>query len=96
MGDFYTEKQIEEYLQNESRVLILPDGTKRSVTVNRLTWELLESLIGLELFKNEEELIQRVFDWYKEDGRYDFTEYFWNYIAYCYSMVKNPATGQRP
>lgn len=97
MGEFYTEKQIEAYLVNESRVLILPDGRKESVTVSRLTWEQLEGLIRLELFKGEEDVIRHVFDWYNEDGRkYDFTEYFWNYVAYCFSMVKNPATGNNP
>lgn len=44
---FYTEKQTETWLQNETRHVKLPDGTVRAVTAFRLTWSKADSLVVL-------------------------------------------------
>ena len=88
MSKFYTEKEIEKYLEYESRLLVLPDGQKESVTVNHLTWLQFDILHNIQACSHEE-LVTRAYDWFKEDGRYDFATYFWNMVAFMFSHTKS-------
>lgn len=38
MGFFITEKQTEEWLQEEVRDMLMPDGTRKPVRAFRITW----------------------------------------------------------
>lgn len=93
MSKFYTEKETEDYLENETRVLTLPDGSKESVTTMHLTWVQFDSMQDTNAFTNEE-LIQWTYDWYQREQRYDFTTYFWNLVAFAFSEVKKKRYGQ--
>jgi hypothetical protein len=45
MGVFWTERNVENWLEPESRVLLLPDGTTHAVTGRKLMWELHDELL---------------------------------------------------
>lgn len=44
---FWTEKQIEEWLESETRLITLPDGSTRPLTDFRMTWVLYDDLIQI-------------------------------------------------
>ena len=88
MREFYTEKETEAFLQDETRILILPDGRKESVTTMSLTWQLFDRLEATKAY-TKQELIKWAYDWYRQEGRYDFTTYFWNLVAFTYDKMKD-------
>jgi hypothetical protein len=47
---FYTEKQVEAWLETETRELPMPDGSTRPHTTFRLVWETVDSLVLLSGF----------------------------------------------
>lgn len=47
MGTFWTEKEIEEWVTSETRILILPDGIKRPFTGYKLMWSIHDDLVWL-------------------------------------------------
>ncbi len=65
---FYTEKQIEDWLESETREVTLPNGTTRAVSVIRLAWSKADSLVSLDGYTMrelagyaaEEEALQRI------------------------------------
>lgn len=93
MSGFFTEKETEEFLQNESRILILPDGREESVTVFRLTWEAFDLMQDTHAFTNQE-LIDWTYDWYMRERKYNFATYFDNLVAFAFSHVKKQRYGQ--
>jgi len=44
---FLTEKQIEDYLKIESRILFMPEGGHEIVRANRLCWDIYDTIIEL-------------------------------------------------
>ncbi|MES9861134.1 MAG: hypothetical protein ABW157_13560 [Candidatus Thiodiazotropha sp. LLP2] len=87
MGKFYTEKETEAYLQDETRILTLPNGRKESVTTMHMTWRAFDRLDETKACSCQE-LIKRAYDWYKRDGKHDFTTYFWNLVSFIHSEMK--------
>lgn len=51
---FYTEKQIEAWLDRETRELVLADGSRRHVTAMNLAWSKADSLRSLDGYTLEE------------------------------------------
>lgn len=93
MSGFFTEKETEAFLQNESRILILPDGRKESVTTFRLIWESFDLMQDTRAFTNQE-LIGWSYNWYMREQKYDFATYFENLVAFAFSHVKKQRYGQ--
>ena len=92
MSKFFTEKETEEFLLDETRILTLPDGSKESVTTFRLTWEAFDLMESTHAFTNQE-IIEWTYDWYMRDRKYDFTTYFYNFVAFAFSDVKKKRYG---
>lgn len=42
---FHTEKQIEDWLESQTRDLVMPDGTTRPHTAFKLVWHTMDSLV---------------------------------------------------
>ena len=87
MSKFYTEKETEEFLENETRVLTLPDGNREVVTTLKMTWDAFDCMHHTKSCSNEQ-IIQWTYEWYKRDQKYDFTTYFWNMVAFIFQKVK--------
>lgn len=53
-GLMSTEKQTERWLEMQTREVATPNGTRRSVRMFRLSWEIYESLLTLNRYTPEE------------------------------------------
>jgi len=52
--EFLTEKQIETYLEMETRSLAMPEGGHQIVRANNLCWSIYDGIINLKDYTSEE------------------------------------------
>lgn len=92
MKTFWTDKEIENFLTQETRTVQLPEGRRRTVNCFHLTWRQLDGLLHYNIFSEE---------WYadhaekiaQESRRFDFAQCFAWVIAYSFSDMKLLAYG---
>ena len=92
MSKFFTEKETEDFLEEETRKLMLPDGSEESVTTFNVVWGAFDSMEETNAFTNKQ-IINWTFDWYMKDQKYDFTTYFRNFVGFAFEHVKKQRYG---
>ncbi len=88
MGSFLREKEIEDYLVEEVRVLTLPNGEERVVRDLKMMWLDLEMLISHNAF-TEDQFIEMAYDWSLREPKYEFTECFSSTVSYAAKQFKS-------
>jgi len=85
MRTFWTEREIESYLERETRSIRLPDGTTTSLTCFNLTWRNLDGLLDYGIF-TEEEISDNALKIAKETGK-SFQECFSWAVGYAFEEM---------
>ena len=86
MTFFITEKETEDYLSEETRMIPMPDGTQRAFTGFKLMWRSLEYLILTTDFTSKELVELAVLD--AEEMGYTFEDSFPNMLAYVHREAR--------
>lgn len=85
MKHFMTEKQIETYLETETRMLPLPEGGEQVMTGSKLMWEAVDFIIDTYSY-NMDELITFTRRTMCEKN-YDFSDAFQSVVSYIYQSI---------
>jgi len=86
MAFFITEKETEDYLSEETRLIPMPDGTQRAFTGFKLMWRSLDYLISTTDFTSKE--LVELADVNAEEMGYSFEASFPNMLAYIHREVR--------
>ena len=86
MSFFITEAETEKWLERETRVLTMPDGSKRSFTDMRLMWRSLDYVTQTSTI-TEEFLIEVALDWGERENL-DFEITFPNMLVYAHKELR--------
>lgn len=96
MAPFWTEKQIEDWLTQESRVITLPCGTCRCISANRLFWENYDWMLDVKLWGHSDAFfVDLAMRWAAESG-HSFEESFVNACAAYCTMLRGVVEECRP
>jgi hypothetical protein len=83
---FWTEKQMEDWLQSEAREVTLPDGSRCLVRDIRLLWDHFDYLTSYTTY-SEAKLVELALISKAETGR-PFEQSFCNVVAYVYLVIR--------
>ena len=86
MAFFITEKETEDYLSEETRLIPMPDGTQHAFTGFKLMWGSFDYLILTTDFTSKELVELAVLD--AEEMGYSFEDSFPNILAYIHREVR--------
>lgn len=86
MGFFITEKQTEDYLEQETRAILMPDGTRRPFTGFKLMWRSFDYLTLAGNYTGKE-LTALALQNAQEMG-YSFEQSFPSVLAYLHQHVR--------
>lgn len=86
MAFFITEKETEDYLSEETRLIPMPDGSQRAFTGFKLMWRSLDYLILTTDFTSKDLVELAILD--AEEMGYTFEASFPNMLAYVHREVR--------
>ena len=86
MGVFITEKETEEWLESETRKMLMPDGTREAVTNFNLNWDNLDFILDMSDF-TEEEITELALQQAVESGK-PFKESYFHLLDYIYEKLR--------
>jgi len=86
MAFFITEKETEDYLTEETRVIPMPDGSQRAFSGFKLMWYSLDYLISTTDFTRKQLVELAVVN--AEEMGYSFEDSFPNVLAYIHREVR--------
>lgn len=81
-----TEQQTEALLEQDTRILTMPDGKKIPVRGFKLMWNAFDLLLEANMF-TEDKLIELAYSWSQREGL-SFDEALKNLVGFIHVQVK--------
>lgn len=87
MGIFYTEKEAEQYLETETRMIVMPDGSKQSISKTKLMWVHYDFIVHKEKLYTPERIVElTLIDCQEKQA--DFVETFEGLVFYISNRLR--------
>lgn len=87
MGFFITEKEVEDYLAQETRDIVMPDGTRRPMTAFKLAWRSFDFILDNTEYVTEQTITGWAQDEAQGSGR-SFEQAFHAVLAYAHRDLR--------
>lgn len=87
MSFFITEKQTEQWLERETRLITMPDGSMRPITGFRLMWSGFDFILEHSLTIDEARLVELALMSARETNR-TLEQQFPNVVAYVHQALR--------
>jgi hypothetical protein len=83
---FINQREIDEWMTQETRVLTLPDGSSQTVTENRTTWRSFDFIVETGYFSHSRliELVASHADYHHKPFEHDFA----GLLAYIHCEIR--------